>query len=49
MVTHKKVVSCDYPNDNIEKVSKWLHSKLVAEDGSIKIYRPTIIIEIIED
>lgn len=49
MEIHKKVVSCDYPDDNIEKISKWLHKLLVKEDGTIKIYRPTIIIEVIEE
>lgn len=49
MEIHKKVVSCDYPDDNIEKVGKWLREVLVKKDGTIKIYRPTIIIEIIEE
>ncbi|MFA5174773.1 MAG: hypothetical protein WC438_06345 [Candidatus Pacearchaeota archaeon] len=47
----KKVFNCEYPDENIDEIKKWIKSKLIKEDGTLsKIgYNATIIVEIIEE
>lgn len=44
----KKVFSREYPEDNAKDVSEWIEKELYNADGSIKIFRPTIIVEILD-
>lgn len=44
----KKIIQCEYPDDAMSAVEKFLREQLINEDGSMKIYEPYIIIEIIK-
>jgi len=45
----KKVFQYDYPDENIQAIEKWLKKQLINERGEIGIFRPTIIVEVIDE